>query len=49
MVNSETYQTDTWQHANSHQISVNLNEYQKEGDYLGVKVFNMLPSYINIV
>jgi hypothetical protein len=39
---------DTRQHANFHQPSVNLNEYQKGMYYLGVKVFNKLPTYIKI-
>ena len=40
-VNSEIYQINTRQQANSHQPSVNATKYQK-----GVKVFNMLPFYI---
>jgi len=45
-VNSEIYHTDTRQHANFHQPSVNVTKYQKGLYYLGVKVFNILPSYI---
>ena len=48
MVSSEIYHIDTTQHATFHQPSVNLTEYQKGVYYLGVKVFNMLPSYIKI-
>jgi len=44
----EIYHIDTTQHANFHQPSVKLTEYQKGVFYLGVKVFNMLPSYIKI-
>ena len=46
LVNSEIYHTDTRQHANFHQPSVNVTKYQKGVYYLGVKVFNTLPSYI---
>jgi len=42
------YIIDTRQHANIHQPSVNLTQYQKGVYYLGVKVFGMLPSYIKI-
>jgi energy-converting hydrogenase A subunit M len=48
MVNSETYHVDIRQYANFHQHSMNLNKWKKEVYYLDVKVFNMLPSYINI-
>jgi hypothetical protein len=48
LVNSEIYHTDTRQHANFHQPSVNLTKYQKEVYYLGVKVFNMFPSCIKV-
>lgn len=48
MVISEIYHIDTWQHANFNQHSVNLNKYHKGVCYLVLKVFNMLPSYINI-
>jgi hypothetical protein len=47
LVNSEMYHTDTRQHDEFHKPYVNLSKYQK-GVYLGVKVFNMLPSYIKI-
>jgi len=40
------YHSDTRQHANFHHPSVNVAKYQKGVYYLGVKVFNMLPSYI---
>jgi len=46
LVNSEEYHIDTRQHANFHQPFVNLNKYQKGVYYLGVKVFNKLPSSI---
>jgi hypothetical protein len=46
LVNSDIYHIDTIQHANFHQLSVNVTGYQEEVYYLGVKVFNMLPSYI---
>jgi len=45
LVNSEIYHTDTRQHANFHHPSVNVAKYQNGVYYLGVKVFNMLPSY----
>jgi len=48
MVNSEIYYIDTRLHANFHQPSMNLTKYQKRVYYLGVKVFNMLPSYIKM-
>ena len=48
LVSSEIYQTDSRLHANFRQPSVNLTKYQKGVYYLGVKVFNMLPSYIEI-
>jgi len=48
LINSEVYHIDTRQHANFHQPFVNLTKYQKEVYYLGVKVFNKLPTYINI-
>jgi len=43
LANSEIYHMDTRQHANFHQ-PVNFTKYQKGVHYLGVKVFNMLPS-----
>ena len=49
LVNSETHHIDTRHHANLHQTSVNITKYQKGVYYLGVKLFNMLPSYIKIV
>jgi hypothetical protein len=45
-VNSEIYHTDSRQHANFHQTSVNVTKYQKGLYCLGVRVFNILPSYI---
>jgi hypothetical protein len=47
MVNSEIYNNDT-RHANFHQLSADLNKYQKWVYCLSVKVFNMLPPYIKI-
>jgi len=46
LINSEIYHINTRQHANLHQPSVNVTKYQKRVYYLGVEVFNMLPSYI---
>jgi len=46
LINSEIYHTNTRQHANLHQPSVNITKYQKAVYCLGVKVFNMLPPYI---
>jgi len=43
------YIIGTRQHANTHQPSVNLTQYQKGVYYLGVKAFDMLPSCIKIV
>jgi hypothetical protein len=43
-VNSEIHHINTRQHANFHQPSVNVAKYQKGVYYLGVKVFNALPS-----
>jgi len=48
LVSSEIYHIDTKQHANFHQLPVNSSRYQKGVNYLGVKVFNMVPSYIKI-
>jgi hypothetical protein len=47
LVNSEMYHSDTMQHANFHQPYTNMIKYQK-GVYLGVNMFNMVPSYIKI-
>ena len=46
---SEIYHTDTRQHANFHQPSMNVTDYQKGVYHLGVKLFNMLPSDIKKV
>jgi len=48
LVSSEIYDIDTRQHANFHQPSVSLTKYQTGAYYLGVKVFNKLPTYIKI-
>jgi hypothetical protein len=45
-VNSEIHHINTRQHANFHQLSVKVIKYQKGMCYLGVKVFNALPSDI---
>jgi len=44
LVNSEIHYINTRQHANFHQPSVNVAKYQKGVYYLGIKVFNALPS-----
>ena len=46
LINSEMHHIDTRQHANFHQPSVNMTKYKKAVYYIGVKVFNMLYSYI---
>jgi hypothetical protein len=48
LVSSDMYHIDTRQHANIRQPSVNLTTFQKGVYCLGVKVFNMFPSYIKI-
>ena len=48
LVISEVYHIHTRQHANFHQPSVNLTKYQKGVYYLGVKVFNKLPTYLKV-
>jgi len=48
VVNSEVYHIDTKQHANFHQLSVNLTKYEKGVYYEGVKVLNKLPTFIKI-
>ena len=48
MVIFEIHHIDTRQHANFHQPSVKLTKYQKGEFCLGVKVFNVHPSYIKI-
>jgi hypothetical protein len=45
-VNSEIYHNSTRQKSHLHQPSANLTKYQKGVYYLGVKVFNKLPTYI---
>ena len=49
MVNYEVHHIDTKQHANFHQPSMKMTEYQKGVYCLVVKVLNMLPLYIKIV
>jgi hypothetical protein len=46
LVTSEIHHVNTRQHVNFHQPSVNVAKYQKGVCYLGVKVFNVLPSDI---
>jgi len=46
-VNSKIHQINTRQHANLHQPSVNATKYEKAVHCIGVKVFNMLPFYVN--
>jgi len=48
LVNSEIHHINTRQHANIHQPSVNVAKYQKGVYYLGINVFNALPSDIKI-
>jgi hypothetical protein len=48
LVNSEIYHIDTRQDTNFQQPSVNLTKYQKEMSYLGVMVYNKLPTYVKI-
>jgi hypothetical protein len=45
---SEIYHFDTRLHANFHQPSVNVTNFQKGVSNVGTKVFNMLPSYIKV-
>jgi hypothetical protein len=47
-INSEIYCIKTRQQANLHLPSVNVTNYQKGVYYLGIKVFNALPSHIKI-
>ena len=49
LVNSEMHHIDTRQHANFHHPSANVTGYRKGVYYLGVNVFNMPPSYIQIL
>jgi len=48
LVSSEKCHIGIRQHANFHQPSVNLTKHQKGVYYVGYKVLNMLPSYINM-
>ena len=48
MVNSKVYHINMWHNANFHQPFVNLTKYQKGVYYLGIKVFNKLPTYTKI-
>jgi hypothetical protein len=45
-VNSEIFHYFTRQKSHLHQPSANLTKYQTGVYYLGVKVFNKLPTYI---
>jgi hypothetical protein len=44
--NTEIYEIKTRQQKNLHQSLGNLEKYQKGIHYLGIKVYNNLPSYI---
>jgi hypothetical protein len=48
LTNSEIYHSNTRQQANLHLPLVNVTKYQKGVYYQGIKVFNTLPSYINM-
>jgi hypothetical protein len=48
LVNSEVYHIDPRQDTSFHQPSVNLIKYQKGVYYLGVRVYNKLPTYLKI-
>jgi len=48
LVNSTVYHINTRHNANCQQPFVNVTTYQKGGSFLGVKVFNKLPTYIKI-
>jgi hypothetical protein len=45
LINSEIYHINTRQQANLHLPLVNVTKYQKGVCYLGIKVFNSLPSH----
>jgi hypothetical protein len=47
ILNSAVHNYATRQHTNFHLPSVSLTKYQKGKGYLGVKVFNKLPQYLN--
>jgi hypothetical protein len=49
ILNSEVHSMNTRQHYNLHQPLPSLTKYQKGVYYLGIKVFNNLPSYIKPV
>jgi len=44
--NNETHKYGTWQLHNLHHPLANLKKYQTEKFYMGVKIFNSLPTYI---
>jgi hypothetical protein len=46
--NNELHPFGTRQHQNLHQPSANLTKYQSGGYYMGIKLYNSLPAYINI-
>jgi len=48
MVSSEIYHTDTMQHVNFQQPSMNLTKYQNRVYCRGVKVLYILSLYIKI-
>ena len=45
-VNSDIHGSNTRQRSNIHQTTSNLSLYQRGTYYMGIKVFNSLPSYI---
>jgi hypothetical protein len=49
LINFKVHHIDTWQHANFQQPSMHLTKYQKGMYFLGVKVFNKLPTYQRLI
>jgi hypothetical protein len=45
-VNSDIHGSNTRQRSNIHQTTSNLSLYQRGTYYMGIKIFNSLPSYI---
>jgi hypothetical protein len=45
-INSDIHGRNTRQSSNLHQTTSNLSLYQRDTYYMGIKVFNSLPSYI---
>ena len=48
LVYSKVYHNNNRHNENFHQPFVNMTKYQKGMYYLGVRVFNKLPTYIKI-